>query len=62
MWKKGSGKTWTAVIKAGRQKQQLTVIEQWKEWLAIVTGGELPTNQKRRRRNNNNYYLMLKLS
>ena len=46
MWKKGSGKTWTAVIKAGRQKQQLTVIEQRKEWLAIVTGGELPTNQK----------------
>jgi hypothetical protein len=26
--------------------QQLTVVQQCKEWLATVTGGELPTGQK----------------
>jgi hypothetical protein len=25
---------------------QLTVIEQWKEWLATIPDGKLPTNQK----------------
>jgi len=26
--------------------QELTVIEQWKEWLATIPDGKLPTNQK----------------
>jgi len=26
--------------------QQLTVMEQWKEWLATIPDGKLPTNQK----------------
>jgi hypothetical protein len=43
---KGSGKTWTAILKVSGQKQQLTVIQQWKEWLATVPDGKLPTNQK----------------
>jgi hypothetical protein len=43
---KGSGKTWTAILKASGQKQQLTVIQQWKERLATVPDGNLPTNQK----------------
>jgi hypothetical protein len=43
---KGSGKTWTAILKASGQKQQLTVVQQWKEWLETVTVGKLPTNQK----------------
>jgi len=28
------------------QTQQLTVIQQWNEWLATITDGKLPTNQK----------------
>jgi len=28
------------------EAQQLTVIQQWREWLATITDGELPTNQK----------------
>ena len=28
------------------ETQQLTVIQQWKEWLATVTDGKLATNQK----------------
>ena len=26
--------------------QELTVIQQWKEWLATIPDGKLPTNQK----------------
>jgi hypothetical protein len=32
--------------KTSREKQQLTVIQQWREWLATVPDGNLPTNQK----------------
>jgi hypothetical protein len=28
------------------ETQQLTVIQQWKEWLATIPDGKLPTNQK----------------
>jgi len=28
------------------ETQELTVIQQWKEWLATIPDGKLPTNQK----------------
>jgi hypothetical protein len=27
------------------ETQQLTVVQRWKEWLATVTDGQLPTNR-----------------
>ena len=53
MGKKSSGKTWTAILTASGQKQQLTVVQQWQEWLATVADGKLRTikrlkNQKKR--------------
>jgi len=39
---KGRGKTSTKILKA----QEMTVLEQWKEWLGTIPDGKLPTNQK----------------
>jgi len=30
----------------GVKTQELTVIQQWKEWFATIPDGKLPTNQK----------------
>jgi hypothetical protein len=35
------------------ETQELTVIQQWKEWLAKIPGGKLPTNQKDKMKMNN---------
>jgi len=43
---KGSGKTWTAILTASGHKQQVTVVQQWQEWLATVADGKLPTDRK----------------
>jgi hypothetical protein len=46
-WKKGCGKTLTAILNSKLpETQQLTVIQQWKEWLATNPHGKLPTDQK----------------
>jgi hypothetical protein len=29
-----------------KKTQELTVVQQWKEWLATIPDGKLPTNQK----------------
>jgi hypothetical protein len=31
------------------ETQELTVIQQWKDWLATIRDGKLPTNQKAER-------------
>ena len=44
---KGRGKTSTTILKTkSPETQELTVILQWKEWLATNPDGKLPTNQK----------------
>jgi len=44
--KKGSEKTWTVMLTASGQKQQLTLVQQWQEWLATVADVKLQTDQK----------------
>jgi len=44
--KKSSEKTWTAILTASGQIKQLTVVQQWQEWLATVADGKLPTDRK----------------